>query len=106
VLWRRVNRRVPDLRIVMMFYAVMLLPWLVVPRPQSIVYVLPCVPFMALAVAGLLRDLGSRMARRAGAPGMVLAQSVVTVAFLPVWLNLPVTARSYSTCGCCRAGRS
>ena len=76
----------------MAFYAALLLPWLIVPRPQFIVYVLPCVPFMALAVAGLLRDLASRAARRAVAAGLVVAQSVVALAFVPVWLDLPVSA--------------
>jgi dolichyl-phosphate-mannose-protein mannosyltransferase len=92
LLWRCVARRAPDLRIVMGFYAALLLPWLVVPRPQFIVYVLPCVPFMALAVAGLLRDLASRAARRAVVAGLVVAQSVAAVAFVPVWLDLPVSA--------------
>jgi dolichyl-phosphate-mannose-protein mannosyltransferase len=92
LLRRCVAKEAWGLRLLLGFYAVMLLPWLVVPRPQFIVYVLPCVPFMALAMAGLLRDVRSPVARRAGATGIVVAQSVAAAAFLPVWLNLPAPA--------------
>jgi dolichyl-phosphate-mannose--protein O-mannosyl transferase len=80
------------LRLLLAFYGVMLLPWLAVSRPQFIVYVLPSVPFMALAMAALLRGVGSRAVQRAGAAGMVAAQSLAAAAFLPVWLGLPVSA--------------
>ena len=33
------------------------LPWFVVRRPQFFFYVLPCTPFMVLAIVYLLRDL-------------------------------------------------
>ena len=83
------------LRLLLAFYGVMLLPWLAVSRPQFIVYVLPCVPFMALAMAALLRGVGSRAVRRAGA-GEVLRARGVTVGHIRRFVERLLGSPSYA----------
>lgn len=87
---RAIRPGATDLRLILGFYAAMLLPWVVIPRPQFITYVLPCVPFMALGLTAALREIRSHAWRTGLVGAAVAAQTIALAAFLPVWLDLPV----------------
>jgi dolichyl-phosphate-mannose--protein O-mannosyl transferase len=95
-LWRSVRSSESDLRIILAFYAVLLLPWMLTTRTQYIYYILPCVPFMALTIAGTLRTVAQPWARRIGVSIGLLASAVAAL-FMPVWLGLPTSTAWLST---------
>jgi dolichyl-phosphate-mannose-protein mannosyltransferase len=90
-LYRTIRHRERALAIILGFYAVMYLPWMLTRRTQYFYYILPCVPFMALAVVGVLRTLTKNHARSVGIAAAVLTVGVATL-FAPVWLGLPTSS--------------
>jgi dolichyl-phosphate-mannose--protein O-mannosyl transferase len=88
---RVIRRRDRELGIVLGFYAVMFVPWLAASRTEYFYYILPCVPFMALTIAGTLRTLSPQWSRRLGVTVGALAL-LVAAAFAPVWLGLPTSS--------------
>jgi dolichyl-phosphate-mannose--protein O-mannosyl transferase len=83
-----IRRADPAARLALSFYAAMYLPWLFFSRAAFIYYIVPCLPFMALAIVSALRSLGPTIGRRVTA--LVLVADVgAAAAFMPVWLGLP-----------------
>lgn len=70
-------------------YALVYGPWLFFGRTTYIYYMVPCVPFMALSSVSGIRQLPNRWAKRAGV-GFGAASVVAALAFLPMWLYLPL----------------
>jgi hypothetical protein len=62
---------------------------LVIPRTRFLFYMLPVVPFMALGLVAVLRSLPDPSSRRLGAV-VGVAAVLAAVAYVPVWLYLPV----------------
>lgn len=71
-------------------YASLFLPWLIPNRPEYSYYLVPALPFMCLAVVSTLRRMPSR-ARNPVAMGYAVLVALVAVAYLPVWMDLPVS---------------
>jgi dolichyl-phosphate-mannose--protein O-mannosyl transferase len=90
-LYRTIRHRERALAIILGFYAVLYVPWLLSNRTQYFFYMLPCVPFMALALVGALRTLSKNHARAVGVTTAVLALGVAML-FAPVWLGLPTSS--------------
>ena len=90
-LHRAIRHRERALAIILAFYAVMYLPWMLTNRTQYFFYMLPCVPFMALAVVGALRGLSKNHSRSIGVATAVLTLGVAML-FAPVWLGLPTSS--------------
>ncbi|MEO8291941.1 MAG: phospholipid carrier-dependent glycosyltransferase [Actinomycetota bacterium] len=72
-------------------YLAMYLPWLVVPRSQFFFYMLPAVPFMCLAIAGVVRSLPDRWGPVIAA-GFAATTALCAIAFLPAWAGWAVPA--------------
>lgn len=70
-------------------YVLLYGPWLVIPRPQFLFYMVPAGPFMALGLTAVLRSLPTAHASRLGW-GVGIAAVIVGVAYAPVWLYLSV----------------
>ena len=64
------------------------LPWFMLGRTQFLYYLLPAVPFMALAIVAGLRRLGPRPSAAAGRV-VALAATVAAAAFAPIWTGIP-----------------
>lgn len=102
VLWRWLRRRSRADGLIACGYLAGWAPWLLPGRTEFIYYLLPAVPFMALAVAGAARSAG-RVAQGRAAPvapaiaGAVAAGAVAaTVRYYPLWTALPISPRAFS----------
>ena len=84
VLTRAIRRRLSPERIVMTGWLAQYLPWLIVTRPLFFFYMTPVTPFMDLALAAALVDLGSGSAfRRKVVVAYLLGAALVLAYYYP-----------------------
>ena len=87
LLWRAVARRDGIAATVLAPLAVLWLPWLAAGKPGYFFYLVPAVPFIALALVRAVQV--TPRPRLVG--GLLLASSVAAFAFFaPIWLGIPL----------------
>jgi dolichyl-phosphate-mannose--protein O-mannosyl transferase len=72
-------------------YLALWAPWLFLGRTKYIYYMVPCVPFMALSCVSAIRGVPGPWAKWVGI-GFGTACTVAGLAFLPMWIDLPLPA--------------
>jgi dolichyl-phosphate-mannose--protein O-mannosyl transferase len=82
-----VKRRDWPSRVALLFYATMYLPWLAFSRASFLYYIVPCLPFMSLAIVAGLRSLHERL-RSGAVAALVVADVACAAVLMPVWLGL------------------
>lgn len=80
-LWLAVRRRRPGIALATLAPLALWLPWVGSPKPGFIYFMTPVVPFLAVALAGVIGTVPSTRARRA-----LTAAVVAAVVALAVWL--------------------